>query len=56
MPLKDTYLFTSVKLVNADGSDLTPLGTFVMKVGIGYIQGDHPFIVVEQQSVPMILG
>ena len=45
-----------MKLVNADGSDLAPLGTLVMKVSVGDIQTDHPFIVVNRLSVPVILG
>ena len=45
-----------MKLVNADGSDLTPLVTLVMKVSVGYIQRDHIFIVVEHLLVPVILG
>ena len=46
----------SMKLVNADGSDLAPLGTLVFKVKIGDIKSDHPFIVVDHLSIPVILG
>ena len=45
-----------MKLVNAGGSDLAPLGTLVMKVSVGDIQTDHLFIVVDCLSVPVILG
>ena len=45
-----------MKLVNADGSDLAPLGTLVMKVSVGGIQTDHIFTIVEHLLVPVILG
>ena len=49
-----------MKLANADGSDLAPLGTLVMKVSVGDIQTDHIkfFIVAKHLSVPIsaILG
>lgn len=32
MPSKDVEPLTSIKLVNADGSDLVPLGILVLKV------------------------
>ena len=54
--LKDVGSLISTKLVNADGSDLAPLGTLVMKVRVGDIQTDHLFIVVDCLSVPVILG
>ena len=54
VPLKNVGSLTSMKLVNADGSDLAPLGTLVMKVSD--IQTDHLFIVVDRLSVPVILG
>ena len=56
VPSKDIKSLTLMKLVNADGSDLAPLGTLVMKVSVGDIQTDHPFIVVDRLSVPVILG
>ena len=42
--------------MNADGSDLTPLETFVMKARVGDIQTDHLFTVVDCLSVSVILG
>ena len=45
-----------MKLVNADGSDLAPLGTLVMKISVGGIKTNHSFIVVDHLSVPVILG
>jgi len=44
------------KLVNADGSDLVPIGTVVMRLNIGGIQADHLFTVVDHLSAPVILG
>ena len=55
MPLKGVEPLTLMKLVNADGNDLAPLGILVMKVSIGNIQTDHPFVVVDHLSVPVIL-
>ena len=55
-PSKDVEPSISTKLVNADGSDLAPLGTLVLEVKVGDIKSDHPFIVVDHLSVPVILG
>ena len=46
----------SMKLVNANGSDLAPLGALVLQVSVGNIQTNHPFIVVDRPSVSIILG
>ena len=56
VPLKDIGPLTSMKLENADGSDLAPLGTLVMKISVDGIQTDHRFVVVDRLSVPIILG
>ena len=55
-PSKDVEPLISMKLVNADGSDLAPLGTLVLEGKVGDIQSNHPFIVVDHLSVPVILG
>ena len=54
--LKDVGSLILTKLVNADGSDLAPLGALVMKVRVGDIQTDNLFIVVDRLSVRVILG
>ena len=56
MPLKDMEPLKLMKLVNADGSDLAPLVTLVMKISVGGIKTNHSFIVVDRLSVPVILG
>ena len=52
VPLIDIGCLTLIKLMNADGSNLAPLGTLVMKISVG-IQTDHLFVIV---AVPVILG
>ena len=44
------------KLVNTDGRALQPLGKSPMTVSLGEFSANHTFIVVEQLSVPVILG
>ena len=46
----------SIQLVNADGRYFTPLGTSKMTITLGKLSVDHTFIIVEQLSVPIILG
>ena len=45
-----------IQLVNADRRDFTPMGTSRMKISLGKLSVNHTFIVVEQLSVPVILG
>ena len=45
-----------IQLVNADERDFTPLGTSRMIISLGKLSANHTFIVVEQLSVPVILG
>jgi len=44
------------KLVNADGRVFQPLDKSSMTVSLGELLANHTFIVVEQLSVPVILG
>ena len=48
--------FTHTTLLNADGRQLTPLGTLTTTVDLGILTASHNFIVVQQLSVPAILG
>ena len=45
-----------VKLLNADGRSLTPVGTTSLKVNLGNLTAHQTFIVVEHLSAPVILG
>ena len=45
-----------IKLVNADGTSFKPLGTSLMTVTLGEVSADHSFLVVDQLSIPVILG
>jgi len=45
-----------IQLVNADGRSFTPLRTAVMTVTLGKLSADHHFLVVDQISIPVILG
>ena len=45
-----------VKLLNADGRSLTPVGTTSLKVNLGNLTALQTFIVVEHLSAPVILG
>jgi len=44
------------QLVNADGRAFQPLGASSMTIVLEDFSADHTFIVVEQLSVPSILG
>lgn len=55
VPLMDMEPLTLMKLTNADGSNLAPVGTLMMKISVGGVQTDNLFIVVEHLSVPVIL-
>jgi len=52
----DIKPITSTKLVNANGWDITPCGTTTMTVTLGGFSMEHPFVVVEHLSTPVILG
>ena len=45
-----------IQLVNADGRSFTPLGTAIMTVTLGKLSADNHFLVVDQLSIPVILG
>ena len=45
-----------VKLLNADGRSLTPVGTTSLKVNLGNLTAHQTFIVEEHLSAPVILG
>jgi len=45
-----------IQLVNADGRSFKPLGTSLMTVTLGELSVDHTFLVVDQLSIPVILG
>lgn len=53
---KDMTPLYNIKLVNADGREITPLGTIIMKVNLGNLVTDQSFTVVENLSAPAILG
>ena len=46
----------STKLVNADGRNISPLGSITMSVTLGDFSVKQSFIVVEHLSTPVILG
>ena len=48
--------FTHTTLLNADGRQLTPLGSVTTTVDLGTFKASHNFIVVKELSVPAILG
>ena len=45
-----------IRLVNADGRDITPCGVATMTVGLGQFSTSHKFVVVDHLSTPVILG
>ena len=47
---------TPIGLINADGSNLTPVGITTAQVILNGLNTPHNFIVVERLSVPVILG
>ena len=53
---KDVNPSHKVRLINADGHDVIPLGTTTMKVNLGNLETDHDFAVVDNLSAPAILG
>ena len=46
----------SIQLINAHSRSFTPLGTSLKTVTLGKLSTDHNFIVVNQLSIPVILG
>ena len=46
----------TVRLVNADGGDITPRGVAIMTIGLGKFSAKHKFVVVDHLSTPVILG
>ena len=53
---KTSLLGQTIQFVNANGRYFTPLGTSKMTITLGKLLVDHTFIVVEQLTVPIILG
>ena len=45
-----------IKLVNADGRNITLCGTTTLTVTLGSFSMEHPFVVVDHLSIPAILG
>ena len=45
-----------IKLMNADGSGVSPIGTVEMKVRLGGMEASQAFVVVDKLSAPAILG
>ena len=56
VPHKDVDHSHDIRLTNADGRDLAPLGTITLKVNLGNLETDQSFTVVENLSAPAILG
>ena len=46
----------SIQLINADGRSFMPLGTSSATVALGEFSASHSFLVVEELSVPVIMG
>jgi len=46
----------TVRLINADGRDITPAGVAILTIGLGKFSTEHQFIVVDHLSTPVILG
>ena len=53
---KDLYPPGNIRLTNADGRELAPLGTTTLRVNLGNLEADQSFTVVENLSAPAILG
>ena len=53
---KDVNPSHKVRLINADGHDVIPLGTTTMKVNLNNLETDQDFAVVDNLSAPAILG
>ena len=47
---------THTTFLNADGRQLTPLGTLTTTADLGTLEASHNFIVVKKLSIPAILG
>ena len=45
-----------MRLMNADGSGISPIGTVEMKVKLGGMETSQSFVVVDKLSAPAILG
>jgi len=46
----------TIRLVNADGSDITPLGMTIMTFILGEFSTKHKLVVADDLSTPVILG
>ena len=56
VPPKDLDPLRDIRLTNADGRELVPLGTTTMRVNLGNLEADQNFTVVKSLSAPAILG
>ena len=56
VPINDVDPLTPVKLVNADGSDLVPIGTIVMRLVAFKLITRSLSLLVDHLSAPVILG
>ena len=56
MPPKDLDPLRDIRLTNADGRELVPLGTTTMRMNLGNLEADQNFTVVKSLSAPAILG
>jgi len=46
----------TVRLINADGRDITPAGVAILTIDLGNFSAEHQFVVVDSLSTPVILG
>ena len=46
----------SIQLISADGRSYMPLGTSLATITLGEFSASHTFLVVEELSVPVIMG
>ena len=46
----------SIQLISADGRSFMPLGTSLATITLGEFSASHTFLVVEELSVPVIMG
>ncbi|XP_065903800.1 retroviral-like aspartic protease 1 [Dysidea avara] len=53
---QEMKLATPMKLINADGRNISLVGTATLKVCLGGLEVDQLFIVVDNLSAPAILG
>ena len=56
IPPADIQPITSITLLNADGSSLSPVGTTTAQVALNGLDTHHNFVVVNDLSTPVILG